>query len=329
MKSPQKKDSANLNISSCPTQGSHHFSHEAMNTVFEIFIFSDDPDYAASAAVTAFKKLDYLESELSKFIENSDISRINNLPANQPLVVSLETFQALCICKSVYHQTNGAFDISIGPLMNCWLNQDKSLKKPTPARLKRAKKAVGLSNLELNPDDFTVTKKNADLKLDLGGFGKGFALDKMAEVLAEWKIKSAFLNSGSSTVLALKSLPHHTGWPVSISDPSNTSRTIAMINVKDFALSGSGIEYGYHIIDPRSAKPVKSRLCAWSSAKTAGIADALSTAFMVMSPAEIKKYCSTHRDTLAMIADKLPKIKTPRIKHFGSWKKDELLIKMR
>ena len=94
--------------------GIHRFYHEAMATTFEVTILSEDSRYAQQAARAAFDELDRLEAELSRFIENSDISRINNLAANQPLRIGLATFECLQLSVEIYNDTNGAFDITFG-----------------------------------------------------------------------------------------------------------------------------------------------------------------------------------------------------------------------
>ena len=106
--------------------GVKRFSHEAMATTFEILIVHEDEKYAGQAAMAAFGEVDRLEGELSRFIEHSDVSRINNLPAGEPLLLGLETFECLKISARVYAETDGAFDITIGSLFQCWRNDDET-----------------------------------------------------------------------------------------------------------------------------------------------------------------------------------------------------------
>ena len=103
---------------------------------------------------------------------------------------------------------------------------------------------------------------------------------------------------------------------------------MARPNLHNRALGSSGLQKGQHIIDPRTIQPVKGRNAAWSSAPDAATADALSTAFMVMSLDEIEQYCSNHQDIMAMIMLQEPDEETQKVKnlYFGSWKKGELLI---
>jgi thiamine biosynthesis lipoprotein len=126
-------------------------------------------------------------------------------------------------------------------------------------------------------------------------------------------------------VLALDAPADTKGWPLTLSNPDNRKQILACPCLQGRALSGSGLQKGQHIIDPRTAQPVKGKLAAWASASNAATADALSTAFMVMSPDEIRQYCSRHPDVSAMImpegrGEDAPKDK---ILHFGRWKETE------
>jgi len=259
--------------------GLHRFSHDAMATAFEVIIADSDGAYAEQAAQAAFDELDRLEAELSRFIENSDISRINSLPANQPLQIGPAGFECLQVGIRMHRWTGGAFDITAGA--SCIGHR-------------------GAAVIKLNESEHTVMLADS-VQLDLGGIGKGFAVDKMAELLREWSIDCALIHSGCSSVLALDAPAGTKGWPVTLSNPGNRKQTLACLHLKNRALSGSGLQKGRHIIDPHTAKPVDNKIAAWACAATAADADALSTAFMVMSSQQIKQYCINHPDTQALI----------------------------
>lgn len=272
-----------------------------MATTFEILIHHEDATYAQQAAWEAFRLLDQLEQELSRFIENSDISRINNLPARQPLPLGLATFECLHQCAELSDATGGAFDITIGPLLDCWLNEDKTGRIPSDEELEQARQRTGTHLYQLDTSEHTVELLASPVHIDLGGFGKGYAVDRLAELLREWSIEVALIHGGSSSVLALGAPPGTAGWPLTLSHPANRQATLAHLHLRDRALSGSGLEQGPHIIDARSGRPVEGVTAAWTSAPTAAIADALSTAFMVMAPAEVDAYCQGHADSMALL----------------------------
>ena len=122
-KAPQETCFVDNNCASI--DGMKRFSHEAMATTFELLIVHEDKRYASQAAVAAFDEVDRLENELSRFLENSDVTRINNLPAHQSLQLGLDTFECLKIAKRIYNETNGAFDVTIGTLLKCWRNDPR------------------------------------------------------------------------------------------------------------------------------------------------------------------------------------------------------------
>ncbi len=311
-----------------PIPGMKRFSHEAMATTFEIIIIGDDEKYARQTAAAAFEEVNRLEAELSRFIENSDVARINNLPANRPLILGLDTFECLKLSCRIYAETGGAFDVTIGPLLRCWRNADGSPREPSKQELDNARKHTGTNLFKLNEDEHTIELLTAGVQVDLGGIGKGYAVDKMAELLREWSIDTALISGGYSSVRALDGPAETNGWPLTLSNPENRKEILVRSNLQNRALGSSGIKKGRHIIDPRTMQPVRDKLAAWSSATDAATADALSTAFMIMSPEEIERYCSHHLEIGAMIMlqESDQGTQKHKILHFGSWKADELLI---
>jgi len=293
------------------------FSHEAMATTFQVVIVHEDNIYARQAARAAFDELDRLETELSRFIENSDISRINNLGANQPLIIGLAAFECLQLSKKMYDETNGAFDVTIGHLLECWPTEEGAPAKPSEKQLGLAHQQTGMELLEINEAEHTITLSTSPVQINLGGIGKGYAVDRMAELLREWSIETALISGGYSSVLALDAPDNTSGWPVTLSHPNNYKQTLARLNLQNRALGASGIQKGRHIIDPRTARPVQGKLAAWACAGDAATADALSTSFMVMSPDEIEQYCKYHPQVQALVI--MQEGKKEKILRFGQW----------
>jgi thiamine biosynthesis lipoprotein len=263
-------------------RGVRRFSHEAMATMFEVHAVHPDARYAAQAAQAAFDLTDRLERELSRFIPNSDIGRINSLAAGEGTRVGPSTLECLVIARHVFNLTDGAFDISIG---------------------------TGLPSLELDPDAFLVRATRSGVRIDLGGIGKGYAVDLMAELLEEWGLARALVHGGFSSVFALEAPADHDGWPLTLTDPGAPSRRLARLSVRQTALGASGLRKGDHIVDPRTGEPALGRRAAWVAVPrpaavapevraddgprlaAAAVADALTTAFMVLSPEEVEALC--------------------------------------
>ena len=257
------------------------FSHEAMATVFEVYAVHPDERYAAQAAQAAFDLVDRLERELSRFRSNSDIARVNHLAAGETARLGSSAMECLLIARHVYELTGGAFDIAIG---------------------------TGLTSLELDADDSSVRATRDGVRLDLGGIGKGYAVDLVAELLEDWGIERALVHGGFSSVLALEPRGGD-GWPLTLSDPAAPSRVLARLSVRQTALGASGVRKGDHIRDPRTGEPVRGRRAAWvalprpdrigddASADegpriaAGAVTDALTTAFMLLGSDEIAALC--------------------------------------
>ncbi|MSO48411.1 MAG: FAD:protein FMN transferase [Acidobacteria bacterium] len=257
--------------------------HKAMATVFEIRSTGEDPHLLRQAARAAFDVIDRLEHMLSRYIENSDISRINHLAAGESALVGYETMQCLQLAQLLYAETGGAFDVSIG---------------------------TGFTNLELVPEESRVVARADDVRLDLGAIGKGYAVDRMADVLEDWDVSRVLIQAGASSVLALDPSDHEDGWPLTLSEPGQDGLVLVRLSVRQYALGASGIRKGDHIVNGLEGTPVRSRSAAWVSAprhvladlgrragveaSAAAVADALSTAFMISPVEEIEACCRSH-----------------------------------
>ena len=291
---PDKPETSFVHSDWASVKDVHRFAHQAMATTFEIIVQHQDKFYARQAANAAFDELDRIEGELSRYIENSDVARINNLPAGQPLPLGLDTFECLQISQRMHAETGGAFDVTVGLLLACWRDKDKQPRVPSAEELSYARARTGMSLLRLDENGCTVELFVSPIRIDLGGVGKGYGVDRMADLLREWEVNRALIHGGFSSVLALEAPQGTDGWPVTLSDPSDRRRKLARLELKRLAVSGSGMEKGQHIVDPRLGRPVEGKIAAWSMTPDAATGDALSTAFMIMTPDEVKDYCTCH-----------------------------------
>lgn len=294
----------------------HHFRHDAMAAPFDIIIAGETAEYARQAADAAFLTIDRIEGELSRFKEHSDVSQINHLRPGETIRIGYRTFGCLRIAAQVHVDTGGAFDVTIGPLLEFWMAAETAGRIPKEKAPAKVRARVGMDLLELDENGFQVGVKKKGVQIDLGGIGKGYALDAAAEVLDDWSIEATLLSAGESTVLAIGTPSGATGWTAAIGGFGG--KAPEKIRLSGQALSGSGIEVrGRHIFDPRTGKPAQGKVATWACAQSGAVADALSTAFMVMSPSEVERYCRKHPDTGALLG--VGGAGQEELLRFGNW----------
>ncbi|MBU0641499.1 MAG: FAD:protein FMN transferase [Planctomycetes bacterium] len=279
---------------SVPAAGELHlFEHEAMACTWGIQVLGEDADYAQQVANAAFEEVDRLELELSRYIERSDVARLNALPAGRPLRVGLDLFECLELAERVRAETGRAFDVTAGSVSE------------------HARRLI------LDRATRTVTKRADAVTIDLGGIGKGYALDQAVVLLHDWSVEAALIHSGQSTLYAHGTPPGQAGWTVALRDPVNPAVTLRKALIRDRALAGSGmLLHGPHIIDPRTGQPARGAAGTWALAPSAALADALSTAFMVMGADEVEQYCRQHKDVASLLYQDVPA--EPRLLHCGA-----------
>lgn len=255
----------------------HEFDTEAMNTSLNMQICGVDYNYARSAAIDNFKALERIENLLSIYIEGSDISLVNCSKVGE--IVKLTDIGAECILAAFQaaHISKGAIDICMGEY---FLRQKKDsfFKIENPRR----------SAFEFDFDNYAI-RKTADGMIDMGAIGKGFAVDKIVESLVqEWEIKDAFISFGASSIYALGKPDDADSWSINLG--GDNSMKIPLSNT---AVGASGTAVlGNHILDARTGTiPENQPFRTWAFADSAAIADAMSTAFMILPEDEIKEIC--------------------------------------
>ncbi len=286
--------------------GTYRFEHPAMATVFEVIVAHPDRVYAEQAADAAFEELDRIEEEFSRYLENSDISRINNADVGQRIRVGLDTFECLQIALRMERETRGAFDIAVsaGSFEN-HANSEEAATDSSPFLLNKSKRTIEL------------TRKG--VRLDLGGIGKGYAVDRMGELLRDWEVDSALIHGGQSSVLALEAPTGEKGWPVTLTNPFGKHEIFDRLDLLNCAMGASGLRKGPHILDPRTGTVLEQKRAVWVCASSATVADALSTASMVMTLQEIDQYCKNRHKISALIVKAKNENNARQIFRFGRW----------
>lgn len=270
------------------------FSHVAMATRWHIRTADCEPAESAQACQEAFLQLDKLEGLLSRFIASSDISRINALRDGEKIGVQAETWRCLALAQQIAQVTERAFDPTAGALSDFWKQQSKNTVAcqggfcDEMPEWRTAFENFRFATLALH-ENLEVECITAGASLDLGGIGKGFALDLMAETLRYWGIESALLSAGGSTILALEAPKSSDAWKIGFADERPP------IPLKNQAISSTGTQFqAIHLIDPRNGLPACGKSTVRVLAPNAAEADALSTAFYVMSEKEIAAFLKHH-----------------------------------
>lgn len=254
----------------------HRFNHRAMATHFEVRIADEERTYAAQAAQAALDLLEKLESHLSRFRSNSDIAQIAQLAPSEKMRLSEPAFACLEIAKRMESATHGAFSA-------------------TAAALQRQ---ASLPQWHVLPDELSIQCESGQLEFDLGAIGKGFALDRMAELLRGWDCASFLLVAGGSSILAGDAPKGSAGWSCGLGDDNAPQRFF----LTGASLSGSGLAVqGSHILDPRTGRPALRQNRSWALTDTAAESDALSTACMVLSEPELEEVLRQNRSWLVFL----------------------------
>ncbi len=235
-----------------------------MATYFEVRVVDEERTYAAQAAQAALDLLDKLESQLSRFRANSDIAQITQLMPGEKMRLSEPAFACLEIAKRMELATSRAFSATAAALQT----------------------QTSFPQWNLLPEELSIQCESGRLQFDLGAIGKGFALDRMADLLRSWDCPSFLLVAGGSSILAGDAPKDAAGWSCGLGDDHAPQRFF----LTHTSLSGSGLAVkGEHILDPRSGRPVLRQHRAWALADTAAESDALSTACMVLSEPELEE----------------------------------------
>ena len=296
----------------------HRFAFDAMASVFEVIIAGQEQRYARQAAEAASDEVERLERELSRFNPSSDISQIGGLKPGEYARVGVATMECLAAAARVHAETGGAFDVTVGALAACFRGPDGKFRDPPADELAAARRVTGMHLLDLRPDEHTVGVKVQGVKVDLGGIGKGYAVDQVIALLREWSIDAAVVSGGTSSVMAIGAPPGQAGWRVAMRDPEQPENSLGTLLLKGRSLSGSAAPPGRpHILDPRTGRSATGPAATWAAADAATLTDCLSTAFMVLSPAEVGEYCARHPAVSGML---LVKDSSGRkVLRYGKW----------
>lgn len=286
-------------LSSCSNYALYNDKEVMMGTFVEV----TSPDKETAKIVfEEFKRLDEL---LSKYKPTSEISRLNS---EGKLIVSNDTFYILKEAKELSKITNGAFDVTIGPLVDLWGFSNKNYHKPDVSQIKEALNLVSSDYIKLDEKNNFVELAKPGMKIDLGAIAKGFAIDCAIKKLKIHNIKSCLINAGGQ--IYCMGTRFSKPWKIAIQDPRKKG-FIKILELVNQGLSTSGDYEQYfmhdkkrytHIINPKTGYPAESGIVSVTIITSNNtIADVLSTAVFVLGEAQGRKIASAFDDTEIII----------------------------
>ena len=274
--------------------GRLNFERGLMGTRFAICCYHPDRSAAEQAAEAAFREAEAINAVASDYIADSELLRLSNPPAGQPVVVSPQIFRLLWQARELAEKTRGHFDPTLGPLTRLWRESRRRKSLPDAATLANAIASCGWRHLVLDPDKLEVTFEKPGMRLDLGGIAKGQAADAMLATLASHGITRACITAGGD-VRAGDAPPGTDGWKIGVRSSAPEVRSLLLLNA---AVSTSGdfhqfVEIGgtrySHIIDPATGLGSTRAVSATVIAADSSTADALATACCVAPEKEATK----------------------------------------
>ena len=279
-----------------------------MGVDVRIVVYSRDKDQAERACAAAFERFAELDSIMSDYRVDSELTRLCSKSGGRPESVSKDLFIVLQRAQEVAERSQGAFDVTCGPLISLWRTCRKTGVQPSEETLAKAKTLVGWRNMVLDSKRRTVFLLKSGMRLDLGGIGKGYADDCAMSVLKRYGIHSALIEAGGDIVVSATP-PDQSGWNIKLANAATPGQS-PDLSLVDCAISTSGdtaqsVTIGgrrfSHIIDPRTGQALTDRIQVTIIARNGLTSDSLSTAVSVLGKVQGEKLIRTYSRTSSFI----------------------------
>lgn len=241
-----------------------------MGTTWSVVLYGNDEQGMEAALAEAFAELHRIESRLSIYDPSSEWSRLNREADESPVAVSRETYGLLECCLKYSRLSDGAFDVSAGPLVEAWGFSRGMGREPSESEITLAVTRVGWSGIILDPAACTVGFRTPGMRIDPGGIGKGYAVEQLAAGFRRRDFDTGLVAASGSTIYGMGAPPGSSaGWPVQIRHPAGRSSAPIEIFIRDEAVSTSGCadrvfwdgrRVQGHLIDPRTGRPARGML---------------------------------------------------------------------
>ncbi len=266
------------------------FSGETMGTTYKVMAHTDS---SAGLAQALQAELDRVEGLMSTYRSDSELSRFNALRSTQPFDVSADTASVVAASQEISEQSGGAFDVTVRPVVAIWgFGAGANASPPTDQELERARARVGYQKLRL--EGTQLSKRSPELEVDLSAVAKGYAVDRLAQLLSARQIHDFMVEVGGELRVAGSKAPGH-AWRIGVEKPDDEGRSVQrVLELRDIGMATSGDYRNFyerdgkrisHTIDPRSGRPIAHRLASVTVLhEQAMLADAWATALNVLGP---------------------------------------------
>jgi len=271
----------------------------SMACMYDIVAFAEASSDMPVVLERALDEVDRIDRLMSHYKPQSPLSQLNREAAGRPVVVDRELFDLIARSIDYSRDTDGAFDVTVGPLMKAWGFFLGVGRVPRGDELAGVMRHVGYRHVVLDPTARTIRFDVPEVELDLGGIAKGYAVDRVVAFLQKRGITSALVSAGGSTVYGLGHPPDRRAWDVKIQDPLNSARVAFTVALTDRAISmagrsaktfeADGIVYS-HIMDPRTGRPVQGIVSVAVTSLTGTDGDAVDDALFVMGVEKGRRY---------------------------------------
>ncbi|REA59251.1 FAD:protein FMN transferase [Dyadobacter luteus] len=293
----------------CFSQSRYTFERGLMGSPFKIILYAPNDSLANLAAESAFKRIEDLNASLSDYRDDSEINHISAQSGSENwLSVSKDLFDILSISDDISRKTDGAFDATLGPIVQEWRRATRKGYLPEKKVISEALAKTGYKNIHFDKNSTRIRLLKKGMRLDIGGLGKGFAADEAVKVLKQFGITSAMIDAGGKLAL-MDPPPGEDGWKIVISTGRDSIQTITYSNV---GIATSGPTYRYleyegkkysHIVDPKTGIGLLFHLRTTVISPNATEADALATAFSVSGIKKGKKYLNKFPDNKVWLVE--------------------------
>ena len=262
-----------------------------MGTSVQVQAAGGDEAARRAAIGEAFAAMVEVDRLMSNYRSDSELAHVNREAAHSPVVVSDPMLRVLEAAQRISADSNGAFDVTVGPLVRLWGFRDKTPHIPTPAELAEVRPLVGYRGLTIDDERHTVRFAHAGMEIDLGGIAKGFAVELAAGVLRAHRLHG-FIDAGGNQYM-VGTPPGKPAWTIGIKNPDSADRLMGVIDVAGGSVSTSandanvlvsaGRTYG-HLLDPRTLQPSTTSLSATIVSDDGTLADGMSKAAFILGP---------------------------------------------